>query len=160
VHASPRPVLMPVLIPRAQPRRVTSCGDHPALTLAAPAASAQDLTSLGLNLNSNECLYATFSSPWGDPPVPGRPPEYVLPSCYYTQVRGPPTPHCDGSGSSDITMMRCAPPSQPPNFKLSHLPKLALKTLFYMFYQMPRDVAQVRAAERTVVSTALHSVAA
>jgi CCR4-NOT transcription complex subunit 2 len=74
-------------------------------------ALGQDLTSLGLNLNSNECLYATFGSPWGDPPPPGREPDYVLPNCYY---------------------------SQPPKFKPAHLPKFSLKTLFYMFYQMPR----------------------
>ena len=44
----------------------------------------QDLTSLGLNLNSTECLYATFGSPWGGSELAGNlEPEYVLPACYY-----------------------------------------------------------------------------
>ena len=70
-------------------------------------ALGQDLTSLGLNLNSNECLYATFASPWGDPQASGRQvqPEYVLPSCYY---------------------------ANPPAFKPAHLPKFSVKTLMYL----------------------------
>lgn len=50
-------------------------------------ALGQDLTTLGLNLNSQEAnLYATFGSPWADPPLT-REPDYILPACYYTQVR-------------------------------------------------------------------------
>lgn len=34
---------------------------------------------------------------------------------------------------------------QPPPFKREHLGKFSLKTLFYIFYMMPRDVLQVHA---------------
>ena len=43
-----------------------------------------DLTTLGLNLNSSDCLYATFASPWADSPAQ-RDPEFNLPQCYYMQ---------------------------------------------------------------------------
>merc|ERR1719197_949317 len=45
-------------------------------------ALGMDLTILGLNLNSPECLYATFASPWADAPA-RKDPEYQLPPCYY-----------------------------------------------------------------------------
>jgi CCR4-NOT transcription complex subunit 2 len=81
----------------------------------------QDLTSLGLNLNSTECLYATFGSPWGGSELAATiEPDYVLPSCYY---------------------------QQPSTFKQAHLSKYSMKTLFYMFCQMPRDALQVHAAK-------------
>ena len=69
-------------------------------------ALGTDLTTLGLNLNSSECLYATFASPWADAPS-SREPNYKLPSCYYMQ---------------------------PPALKTSHLSKFQLETLFYIFY--------------------------
>ena len=50
-------------------------------------ALGTDLTTLGLNLNSSDCLYATFASPWADSPAQ-RDPEFTLPQCYYMQ---PPT---------------------------------------------------------------------
>ena len=72
-------------------------------------ALGQDLTTLGLNLNSQEPnLYATFGSPWADPPLT-REPDYILPACYYTQ---------------------------PPAFKREHLSKFSLRTLFYIFYMV------------------------
>mmetsp|Transcript_15662 Transcript_15662/g.38323 ORF Transcript_15662/g.38323 Transcript_15662/m.38323 type:complete len:207 (-) Transcript_15662:87-707(-) len=77
-----------------------------------------DLTSLGLNLNSPECLYGTFASPWADGPVRSEP-EYCLPQCYYMQ---------------------------PPALKTSHFGKFQLETLFYIFYNMPRDTLQAYAA--------------
>eukprot|EP00743_Colponemidia_sp_Colp-15_P004143 GILK01004471.1.p1 GENE.GILK01004471.1~~GILK01004471.1.p1 ORF type:complete len:592 (-),score=29.64 GILK01004471.1:62-1837(-) len=81
-------------------------------------ALGMDLTTLGLNLNSPECLYATFASPWAEGPS-RKEPEYYLPSCYYMQ---------------------------PPALKTSHLHKFQLETLFYIFYNMPRDTLQAYAA--------------
>mmetsp|Transcript_4025 Transcript_4025/g.12513 ORF Transcript_4025/g.12513 Transcript_4025/m.12513 type:complete len:223 (+) Transcript_4025:1198-1866(+) len=47
-------------------------------------ALGSDLTTLGLNLNSAECLYATFASPWAEAPTT-REPQFNLPMCYYMQ---------------------------------------------------------------------------
>eukprot|EP01113_Clastostelium_recurvatum_P039573 TRINITY_DN6054_c0_g1_i3.p1 TRINITY_DN6054_c0_g1~~TRINITY_DN6054_c0_g1_i3.p1 ORF type:complete len:593 (+),score=122.85 TRINITY_DN6054_c0_g1_i3:120-1898(+) len=82
-------------------------------------ALGTDLTTLGLNLNSPECLYSSFASPFAENAA-RREPEYFLPSCYYTQ-----------------------PPMQSPTMKM-HL--FSEETLFYMFYSMPRDVLQMHAA--------------
>ena len=79
-----------------------------------------DLTTLGLNLNSSECLYSTFASPWADAPAQ-RDPEFSLPQCYYMQ---------------------------PPALKTGHFSKFQLETLFYIFYNMPRDTLQVCAPTR------------
>ena len=70
-----------------------------------PLVLGQDLTHLGLNLNSTECLYATFASPWADAPAQ-RDPEFSLPQCYYMQ---------------------------PPALKTGHFAKFQLETLFYIF---------------------------
>ncbi|KAI3988007.1 hypothetical protein MKX01_036407 [Papaver californicum] len=78
-----------------------------------------DLTSLGLNLNSAENLHKTFGSPWTDEPAKGDP-EYTVPECY------------------------CA--KQPPVLQQSYFKKFQLETLFYIFYSMPRDEAQLYAA--------------
>jgi CCR4-NOT transcription complex subunit 2 len=53
-------------------------GNEPDL---ATLALGIDLTSLGLNLNSNESLYKNFGSPWSTEPAKGEP-EYHIPSCY------------------------------------------------------------------------------
>lgn len=82
-------------------------------------ALGTDLTTLGLNLNSTEVLYATFSYPCVENPC-RREPDYVLPYCYYMQ---------------------------PPALKTSHLSKFQLETLFYIFYNMPKDTLQVYAAK-------------
>jgi len=82
-------------------------------------ALGSDLTTLGLNLNSSDCLYATFASPWADAPTQ-REPQFSLPLCYYMQ---------------------------PPPLKTSHLAKFQLETLFYVFYAMPKDVLQAYAAQ-------------
>merc|ERR1719181_462887 len=47
-------------------------------------ALGSDLTTLGLNLNSSECLYSTFASPWAEAPTM-REPQFSLPMCYYMQ---------------------------------------------------------------------------
>lgn len=82
-------------------------------------ALGTDLTTLGLNLNSPDCLYATFASPWADSPST-REPQYTLPLCYYMQ---------------------------PPALKTSHLSKFQLETLFHIFYAMPKDILQAYAAQ-------------
>ncbi|XXQ33237.1 NOT2/NOT3/NOT5 C-terminal domain-containing protein [Plasmodiophora brassicae] len=82
-------------------------------------ALGTDLTTLGLNLNSADVLYPTFASPWADAPS-RREPDYILPYCYYRQ---------------------------PPALKTSHFSKFQLETLFYVFYNMPKDMLQVFAAK-------------
>lgn len=82
-------------------------------------ALGSDLTTLGLNLNSAECLYSTFASPWAEAPCRSEP-QFALPMCYYMQ---------------------------PPPLKTSHLSKFQLETLFYIFYAMPKDVLQAYAAQ-------------
>ncbi|XP_020577018.1 probable NOT transcription complex subunit VIP2 [Phalaenopsis equestris] len=78
-----------------------------------------DLTTLGLNLNSNDNLHKKFGSPWSDEPLKGEP-ESSVPSCYYAK--------------------------QPPPLQQRHFSKLQLGTLFYIFYSMPKDEAQIYAA--------------
>lgn len=84
-----------------------------------------DLTQLGLNLNSNEPLHKTFDSPWDgahkklDGTSQEEEPSFKLPACYYMS---------------------------PPPLKVSHFSKFQLETLFYIFYNMPRDVLQQLAA--------------
>ncbi|PWZ15931.1 putative NOT transcription complex subunit VIP2 [Zea mays] len=43
-----------------------------------------DLTSLGLNLNSQDNLYKTFGSPWSSEPAVGEP-DYQIPACFSTK---------------------------------------------------------------------------
>ncbi|KAH7857498.1 hypothetical protein Vadar_013393 [Vaccinium darrowii] len=78
-----------------------------------------DLTTLGLNLNSTENLHKTFGSPWSDDPAKGDP-EFVVPQCYYAK--------------------------QPPALSQSYFLKFPMDTLFYIFYSMPKDEAQLYAA--------------
>jgi CCR4-NOT transcription complex subunit 2 len=66
-----------------------------------------------------QVLYATFAFPCVDNPC-RREPDYVLPYCYYMQ---------------------------PPALKTSHLSKFQLETLFYIFYNMPKDTLQVASLE-------------
>lgn len=82
-------------------------------------ALGNDLTALGLNLNSSGNLYSTFASPWSDIAT-SREPHYQLPMCYYMQ---------------------------PPALKTGHLSKFQLETLFYIFYALPKDVLQAYAAQ-------------
>ncbi|OVA03566.1 NOT2/NOT3/NOT5 [Macleaya cordata] len=78
-----------------------------------------DLTTLGLNLNSTDNLHKTFGSPWSDEPAKGEP-EFTVPECYYAK--------------------------QPPVLHQGYFSKFVLETLFYIFYSMPRDEAQLYAA--------------
>ncbi|XP_031099150.1 probable NOT transcription complex subunit VIP2 isoform X1 [Ipomoea triloba] len=78
-----------------------------------------DLTSLGLNLNSVDNLHKTFASPWSDEPAKGEP-EYTIPECYNAK--------------------------QSPALKQSYFSKFRPETLFYIFYSMPKEEAQLYAA--------------
>ncbi|CAH9121420.1 unnamed protein product [Cuscuta epithymum] len=78
-----------------------------------------DLTTLGLNLNSADNLHKTFGSPWSDEPTKGDP-EFNVPQCYYAK--------------------------QPPPLNQAYFTKFQLDTLFYIFYSMPKDEAQLYAA--------------
>ncbi|XP_015581510.1 probable NOT transcription complex subunit VIP2 isoform X2 [Ricinus communis] len=78
-----------------------------------------DLTTLGLNLNSTENLHKTFGSPWSDEPAKGDP-EFNVPQCYYAK--------------------------QPPALHQGYFSKFTVETLFYIFYSMPKDEAQLYAA--------------
>ncbi|CAM6037069.1 unnamed protein product [Sphagnum compactum] len=82
-------------------------------------ALGTDLTTLGLNLNSRENLYKTFASPWAEGPTRGDP-EFTVPQCY----------------------VQPAPRLQPGYFS-----KFQQDTLFYIFYSMPNDEAQLYAAD-------------
>ncbi|XP_060174509.1 probable NOT transcription complex subunit VIP2 [Lycium barbarum] len=78
-----------------------------------------DLTTLGLNLNSAENLHKMFGSPWSDEPAKGDP-EFTVPQCYYAK--------------------------HPPPLNQAYFSKFQLDTLFYIFYSMPKDEAQLYAA--------------
>lgn len=78
-----------------------------------------DLTTLGLNLNSAENLHKTFGSPWLDEPAKGDP-EFTVPQCYFSK--------------------------QPPALHPGYFTKFSVETLFYIFYSMPKDEAQLYAA--------------
>ncbi|XVE79660.1 hypothetical protein DITRI_Ditri14bG0076000 [Diplodiscus trichospermus] len=78
-----------------------------------------DLTTLGLNLNSSENLHKTFGSPWSDEAAKGDP-EFTVPQCYYAK--------------------------QPPALHQGYFSKFTVDTLFYIFYSMPKDEAQLYAA--------------
>jgi CCR4-NOT transcription complex subunit 2 len=78
-----------------------------------------DLLTLGLNLNSQDCLYSLFSSPFTDQPS-NMETQYVTPQCYLMH---------------------------PPQLKMEHLSKYKLETLFYMFYTSPHDIKQACAAQ-------------
>lgn len=77
-----------------------------------------DLTTFGLNLNSTESLYTTFTGPFADQ-TSSNEPQFTTPQCYLMH---------------------------PPSLKPDHLTKFQLETLFYMFYAMPRDILQTTAA--------------
>lgn len=85
----------------------------------ASLASGIDLTTLGLNLNSQDNLYKTFGSPWSNEPAKGDP-DFHIPACYFSEQN---------------------PPLQPLHFQKFHT-----LTLFYIFYSMPKDEAQLYAA--------------
>ncbi|TVU19950.1 hypothetical protein EJB05_36133 [Eragrostis curvula] len=78
-----------------------------------------DLTTLGLNLNSQDSLYKTFGSPFSNEPARGEP-DYQIPACFSAEP--------------------------PPTLQPLHFQKFHPLTLFYIFYSMPKDVAQLYAA--------------
>ncbi|VAI63887.1 unnamed protein product [Triticum turgidum subsp. durum] len=78
-----------------------------------------DLTTLGLNLNSPDNLYKTFGSPFSNEPAKGDP-EYTTPACYVAE--------------------------QPPALQPMHFQKFQTLILLYIFYSMPKDEAQICAA--------------
>ncbi|XP_020695529.2 probable NOT transcription complex subunit VIP2 isoform X2 [Dendrobium catenatum] len=83
-------------------------------------AMGMDLTTLGLNLLSPPGdLHKKFNSPWSDEPAKGES-EYCIPTCYNSK------PH--------------------PTLKQGHFEKFNDGTLFYIFYSMPKDEAQLFAA--------------
>ncbi|KAL0797478.1 hypothetical protein Bca101_052652 [Brassica carinata] len=88
---------------------------------ATTLAIGMDLTDMGLDMTSKEDIFKTFASPWANEPLKDDPNEFTLPQCYNEIQR--PTPHRG--------MFR----------------RFALKTLFYIFYSMPQDEAQLYAAD-------------
>lgn len=85
-------------------------------------ALGTDLTTLGLNLNSPEPLWKTFSSPWADGPSkqdvdPKIPDSFIAPI---------------------------------PPLSIEHFYRFKPDSLFYIFYGMPGDEAQMSAAEELV----------
>ena len=85
-------------------------------------ALGTDLTTLGLHLNSPENVYKTFQSPWVDNPL--RPePDFKVPACYL---------------------------HNPPRLQPGYFSKFQQDTLFFIFYSMPSDEAQLFAADELV----------
>ncbi|CAK0780069.1 hypothetical protein CVIRNUC_004928 [Coccomyxa viridis] len=82
-------------------------------------ALGTDLTGLGLHLNSPENVYSTFASPWAEQPLKPEP-EFLVPDCYR---------------------------HSPARLQPGYLSKFQVDTLFYIFYSMPNDEAQVLAAD-------------
>lgn len=82
-------------------------------------ALGSDLTTFGLNLNSTEFLFTSFSSPYAEQTTPTEP-QYNVPQCYKMH---------------------------PLSLKAENMPKFLVETLFYMFYVMPRDIMQAVAAQ-------------
>ncbi|KAI9250323.1 hypothetical protein BY458DRAFT_27010 [Sporodiniella umbellata] len=86
-------------------------------------ALGSDLTTLGLDLNTADSIYSTFISPWSDTQsLPGLniEPGYYLPPCYRHVQATPPAHQRMRTFSDEI--------------------------LFYVFYCMPKDIAQEAAA--------------
>ena len=82
-------------------------------------ALGSDLTTYGLNLTSTDCLYASFTSPFNEQPSTVEP-HFQTPQCYMLQ---------------------------PTSLKAEHLTKFQIETLFYMFYNMPKDLMQAFSAQ-------------
>ena len=85
-------------------------------------ALGADLTMLGLNLNSPDSLYKSFTLPWNDS-QPKNDLELTIPSVYSQQVS------------------RCHP---------AVFAKFQQETLFYIFYSMPGEESQLFAADELV----------
>ena len=83
-------------------------------------ALGTDLTTLGLNLNGGENIYATFMTPFSDNPTVG-------------------------AGGEPVYTLHSASLQSPP--PLGKLKDFSDETMFYIFYAMPRDVLQEAAAQ-------------
>lgn len=97
-----------------------SCRCHPAFGFqdGYQLALGTDLTTFGLNLNAVEPLYPNFTSPFQENSLDDVP--YKIPPSYHMNAT---------------------------TIKLDHFGKFQLETLFYMFYQMPKDIFQALAAQ-------------
>ena len=85
-----------------------------------------DLSTLGINMNSQEPLLPTYPGPWAEPGAqPLRPldSEYTIPDCY--------------------TVKKIAPLSTRINGFMD-------ESLFFIFYTMPRDYTQMLVAQELV----------
>ncbi len=81
-------------------------------------ALGTDLTTFGLNLNATEVLFPTFTSPFQESGTDEV--QYKIPASYQMNAT---------------------------TIKLDHFRKFQIETLFYMFYQMPKDIFQALAAQ-------------
>ena len=110
----------------SQKDRYGLLGLLPVIRMANPNVSTlalgADLTMLGLNLNSPDSLYKSFSLPWNDS-APKNDMELTIPSAYSQQVS------------------RCHP---------AVFAKFQQETLFYIFYSMPGEESQLFAADELV----------
>ncbi|CAD2104316.1 CCR4-NOT transcription complex subunit 2, putative [Plasmodium vinckei] len=89
-----------------------------------------DLTTLGLNLNSPDFIFPSFTSPISDNPTM-KDDYFVRPESYMnTQFQ----------------------------VRLSLLLKLQTETLFYIFYNLPRDILQVYAASELYIRKWLYHI--
>lgn len=129
-----------------------------------------DLTGLGLNLNSAEALHKTFDNPWdggqqnqqyqqGHGHADGHHEDGdvvdgVLVDGQLSSSTGSASwkgNHKNNSISKsmtkdgDLKLPTCYY-MQPPSLRSSHFNKFQAETLFYIFYNMPRDVLQLLAA--------------
>jgi len=119
---SPSRLLLPVLLPLvdppfAAPLEALLHGPFtlPPCLLLSRLCAGSDLTTLGLNLNATEALYATFASPWAETPTT-REPKFFLPPCYNLQKQ------CNTTSALKY-LQSLLPPSR-PSF-LSHLLSLS-----------------------------------
>lgn len=78
-----------------------------------------DLMTLGLNLNSSEILNKKFASPWSEEPAKGEP-HFSVPECFNSK--------------------------QLPALNQAFFSRFRQETLFYIFYSMPKEEAQLYAA--------------
>ncbi|CAG7868277.1 unnamed protein product [Brassica rapa] len=115
-------LLKPMQVTQSNPDRFSLLGLLSVIKMSDPdltsLALGIDLTSLGLNLNSTENLHKTFASPWSNEPSKDDP-EFSVPQCYYAK--------------------------NSPSLHQRLFAKLLLETLFYVFYSMPKDEAQLYA---------------
>lgn len=121
-----------------------------------------DLTALGLNLNSPEPLHKTFDHPWegGQRPSPPQPPgaaaaAAAAAAAVAAQAGTAPNALVAAAAAAASASPKRNQPDyklptcyymQPPSLRSSHFTKFQLETLFYIFYNMPRDVLQLLAA--------------